>query len=178
MLEQVENLCNKITSELKDQYPAIRAWTFRWNNRLRTVMGRAGISRAKGNYIELSSHLVRINRNTPDFITRIKETILHEWAHALDWEYDGGWGHGATWKKWMQKLGVPPERCFSSDRWLCALNKTKYAIRNGRTGNVMFYSNQLSPSLLLDAMTKNLKQGGEVEDIEIISLKTGDKIGR
>lgn len=175
MLEQVENLCNEITSELKDQYPAIRAWTFKWNDRLRTVMGRAS---ARDKYIELSSHLVRINRNTPDFITRIKETILHEWAHALDWEYDEGWGHGATWKKWMRRLGIQPERCFSSTRWLCALNKAHYAIRNGRTGNVMFYSNKVSPSLFLEAVEKNAKQGGEMEDIEIISLKTGDKIGR
>ena len=138
-------------------------------------MGRAS---ARGKYIELSSHLVHINRNTPDFITRIKETILHEWAHALDWEYDKGWGHGATWKKWMRRLGIQPERCFSSTRWLCALNKAHYAIRNGRTGNVMFYSNKVSPSLFLEAIEKNAKQGGEMEDIEIISLKTGDKIGR
>lgn len=176
MLEQVENLCSEITSELKEKYPVLKTWSFKWNRRLRTVMGRA-VRRASGEkYIELSSHLVHINRNTPDFITRIKETILHEWAHALDWETSKGWGHSSSWRKWMITLGVPPERCFNSGRWLCALNRAVYAIRNGRTGNVMFYCDKVSPSLFVQALAKNDKQGGTIEDVEIICLKTGNKI--
>lgn len=176
MLEQVENLAKEITSQLKQKYPILKDWNFRWNDRLRTVMGRATRSHSGKKYIEISSHLVKINRNTPDFMARIKETILHEWAHALDWEFDKGWAHGATWKKWMLTLGIAPERCFDSSRWLCVLKGTTYAIRNGRTGKVLFYSNSVSPSLLLEAIQKNNNQGGHMDDVEVISLKTGDKV--
>lgn len=175
---EVSALLSKLSEEVKQKHPILNSWSVKWNKRLRTVMGRA-VRKASGEkYIELSHHLVLINKNTPDFITRIKETILHEWAHALDWEKDKGWGHGASWKKWMLALGVPPERCFDSGRWLCALNKVKFAIRNGRTGKVLVYSNEISPSLILTAMENNNKQGGSIEDVEVIDLKTGNKVGR
>lgn len=100
-------------------------------------MGRA-IRKGNGTkYIELSAEIVRLNLNAPNFLDKIKDTILHEWAHALDWENHKGWGHGPTWRLWMATLGRPPERCFDSKLWLVKPNKCSYAIRhdNGKVYN-------------------------------------------
>ena len=175
ILEQANKLYLEISAEIKAKYPALKHWDIKWNDRLRTVMGRAN-RREKGKpFIEMSSHLVKINVSIPNFLDKFKETVLHEWAHALDWEYDGHWGHGATWKRWMRTLGLPPERCYDSSIWLCQPKRTNFAIRNASSGRVVMYTDKLAPSLLIEAMSKTVEQGGSADDVEVICLNTGQK---
>lgn len=175
ILEQANKLYLEISAEIKAKYPALKHWDIKWNDRLRTVMGRANRRERGKPFIEMSSHLVKINVSIPNFLDKFKETVLHEWAHALDWEYDGRWGHGATWKRWMRTLGLPPERCYDSKIWLCQPKRTNFAIRNASIGKVVMYIDRLDPSLLIEAIGRAVKQGGSVDDVEVICLNTGRK---
>jgi len=59
--------------------------------------------------ITVSEHLVRLNT-----LDRVRQTILHELAHALDWERNGKIGHGPTWKAIARSLGHSGQRTYSS----------------------------------------------------------------
>lgn len=174
MIAQVNTLFEEISAKLKTEYPVLKGWDIKWNSRLRTVMGRAYRTNDGSKEIQLSTHLVHINKNSPNFLNRIKETILHEWAHALDWELSKGWGHGPTWKSWMRKLGIPVERCYDSSKWLCVPNKARWAIRNAASGKIYFYVTNVTPSIMIDAYAKNQRDGGQLDDIVLINLETGE----
>lgn len=72
------------------------------------------------NYRELRITLSRyfVVRNGP---TEIRETMLHEVAHAL---VGGGHGHGPVWKAMARRLGCRATRCGRADmpagRWRAA----------------------------------------------------------
>jgi len=134
---EVAELYENLSLEIKQKHPCLKDWNVKWNNRLRNVMGRAVRKGDGRKYIELSTEIVRLNINAPNFLGKIRETILHEWAHALDWEKNKCWGHGPTWRLWMVFLGIRPERCFDGKLWLVKPNKCEYAIRhdNGKIYN-------------------------------------------
>ena len=174
---EVSTLLEEISSDLKKRYPILKEWDVEWNSRLRTAMGRA-VRRGNRKFLEFSVHSVMINKNTPNFLDKIRQTILHEWAHALDWEADKGWGHGPTWKEWMVRLGIKPERLYDPKEILCTPKRANYAILNSDTGRVVFYSPRISPSILLDAMSSESKRSGNpVPRLRVVSLKTGDIVG-
>jgi len=74
-------------------------WTFAWNRRKRSL----GLCRYAEKRIELSLYFVQANGVEP-----VRETILHEIAHALAGEKAG---HGAAWKAMCAVVGCRPERC-------------------------------------------------------------------
>lgn len=75
-------------------------WTFGFNDNKR----RAGVCRYTPKSIELSRHYCE---NNPD--EKIKDTILHEIAHAL---LPPGNGHNRVWKAKCIEVGAKPERCY------------------------------------------------------------------
>lgn len=174
MIAEVNTLFKDISAQIKLQYPILEGWEIKWNKRLRTVMGRALKTASGKKRIELSTHIIHINKNSPNFLQKAKETILHEWAHALDWEFNKGWGHGPTWKSWMRKLGIPVERCYDSSKWLCVPKNAKWAIRNVASGKIYVYARHITPSLMIDTYAKNQRDGGHLDDIVLINLETGE----
>ena len=42
------------------------------------------------------------------------DTLVHEMAHAADWLFDGGEGHGPSWRKWAQRVGCQTVTCTTS----------------------------------------------------------------
>jgi predicted SprT family Zn-dependent metalloprotease len=77
----------------------LRGWSFGWNRRKRSL----GLCRYADRRIELSLYFVPANSVEP-----VRETILHEIAHALAGE-DAG--HGPRWKAVCLRVGCKPERC-------------------------------------------------------------------
>jgi predicted SprT family Zn-dependent metalloprotease len=72
--------------------------------------------------ITLSLPLCSENLDKVD--TQIRNTILHEIAHALSVEIYGireGKGHGANWKSVAKQIGCNGERCYNGD----SVNKPK-----------------------------------------------------
>lgn len=87
----------------------LHGWRFGFNRRKRTL----GLCRHGVRTIELSIYFT--DRNAPE---EIRDTILHEIAHAL---VGPEHGHDAVWKAKCREVGARPERCGQADmpagRW-------------------------------------------------------------
>jgi predicted SprT family Zn-dependent metalloprotease len=98
----------KLALELMARHGLI-GWSFDLNRQKRTL----GLCRYGTKTIELSIYLV--DRNDPEVV---RETILHEIAHAL---VGPGHGHDRVWKAKAIEIGARPERCGQADmpagRW-------------------------------------------------------------
>jgi predicted SprT family Zn-dependent metalloprotease len=82
-------------------------WVFKFDN-ARKRFGQCKWGR--GQYIiSLSKHLTLLNG-----IDQIRDTILHEIAHALDVEDRGYSNHDANWRQIALRIGCNGERCYSS----------------------------------------------------------------
>jgi predicted SprT family Zn-dependent metalloprotease len=80
----------------------LSGWTFGFDN----AKARCGACFHKRRKITLSRHYVRMNAES-----EVRDTILHEIAHALAGREAG---HGLRWKSWAAAIGATPERCRSN----------------------------------------------------------------
>lgn len=76
-------------------------WIFRFDNARR----RFGSCRYRSRTITMSKHLTELNDEY-----KVKDTILHEIAHALT----PGHHHDWVWKAKAREIGCNGERCYSS----------------------------------------------------------------
>ena len=58
-----------------------------------------------------------------------EDTVLHEIAHALDFETRGTSDHSRIWKMWASRVGARPERCKSVDESSQTMSRSKYTLR-------------------------------------------------
>jgi hypothetical protein len=42
------------------------------------------------------------------------DTLVHEMAHAADWLFSGGEGHGPSWRRWAREAGCQTVTCTTS----------------------------------------------------------------
>ena len=88
----------------------LHGWSFRFN-RCKQTMGLCVYHRKT---IELSIYFVE--RDNP--VEEVRDTILHEIAHAL---VGPGHGHDKVWKRKCIEIGARPQRCGQADmpegRW-------------------------------------------------------------
>jgi predicted SprT family Zn-dependent metalloprotease len=91
----------------------LRTWRFKFDRAKR----RAGLCSHRTKTISLSREYVIRNA---DNIESIKDTILHEIAHAL---VGPGHGHGNVWKRECIRIGARPIRCYGEH---IAMPKGKY----------------------------------------------------
>lgn len=93
----------RLTLDLMAEHGLVQAgWRFRFDHARR----RFGSCRFHDRTITLSRHLVAANETTA-----VRDTILHEIAHALVARP----GHGADWKRMAIRVGAKPERCYSRE---------------------------------------------------------------
>lgn len=81
-------------------------WDFDWNNRKSAL----GVCNYRKKTIYLSEYF--LGRVTDD---EIKDTILHEIAHALTWVFYHKTGHGPVWKRICRQIGAKPQRCYHGE---------------------------------------------------------------
>ena len=101
-LEKTRHLAIKLMRQhgLKD-------YTFKWDRAVR----RFGCHNGKMKTITLSRPLTQHESNE----CRIRNTILHEIAHALDYKQRGYSNHDNTWKRLSKSIGCTGTRCSSMD---------------------------------------------------------------
>ena len=82
-------------------------WTFKFDN----ARKRFGCCKWGGGLytISLSKHLTSLNDES-----QVRDTILHEIAHALDVNDRGYSNHDANWRQIALSIGCNGERCYSS----------------------------------------------------------------
>lgn len=76
-------------------------WDFKFDH----SVSRFGACWYHKRLITLSAKLVELNDET-----QVRDTILHEIAHALAGH---GAGHGPIWKQVCRTIGAKPQRCYS-----------------------------------------------------------------
>jgi predicted SprT family Zn-dependent metalloprotease len=79
-----------------------------WRVELDRAKRRAGVCRFSKKTLGFSEHFILLNEHE-----EIEDTILHEIAHALEWERHQGKGHSSRWKAICREIGARPERCGS-----------------------------------------------------------------
>jgi predicted SprT family Zn-dependent metalloprotease len=117
-------------------------WSFGWNRRKRSL----GLCRYREKRIELSAYFVAANPLPP-----IRETILHEIAHALAGEKAG---HGPAWKAVCLRIGCKPERCDNGSaimpggRWqaLCPACGKHYSRHRRPQKRARYWCRQCGPA--------------------------------
>lgn len=106
-------------------------WKFGFNDNV----WRAGVCRHRTKSVELSRHYCQ---NNPE--TEIRDTILHEMAHAL---VGPGHGHDQTWKRKCVEIGARPQRCYDSKivmpqgKWVGQCPNCKQVFRRHRRPKVL-----------------------------------------
>lgn len=93
----------KLAISLMRKYKLI-GWKFRWLKSGRVF----GVCHHKEKIIGLSHKIVEMNK-----IEDVKDTILHEIAHALVGKKNG---HNKIWQTKCVELGIKPERCYDTDK--------------------------------------------------------------
>jgi predicted SprT family Zn-dependent metalloprotease len=93
----------RLAEALMRQHKLLPQWSFVFD-RSRVRFGRCHYDKRQ---ISLSRFLVELN-DEPE----VRETILHEIAHALA---PRGAGHGPLWKAVAQSIGASGQRCYGQD---------------------------------------------------------------
>lgn len=94
----------RLALELMAKHDLIsKGWRFEFDNAKR----RFGCCNYNTKTISLSKELVSLNE-----VARVKNTILHEIAHAL---VGRGHGHDSVWKRKALEIGCDGNRCYSSE---------------------------------------------------------------
>ena len=123
-------------------------WRFKYS---RSKLGYGHCSPRKKE-ITLSRPLSEINSHEENL-----DTILHEIAHALDWERNRKSWHGYTWKAICREVGARPERCYGKE---VNTPKEKYHLIHKDTREVFGKYHRL-PSWAMDVRSIGL--GGKPE---------------
>lgn len=106
----------QLALQLMSQY-GLDGWRFEFDHARR----RFGCCRYRSKVISLSRPLTLLNDDV-----QIRDTILHEIAHALT----PGDGHGARWRAACVRVGARPQRCYG-DHEVAAPPRRPAAYRYG-----------------------------------------------
>jgi hypothetical protein len=96
-------VAKKLAVDLMTKHNLIQnGWSFSYDNAKR----RFGVCKYRTKTIGLSTHLVSLNDEI-----NVKDTILHEIAHAL---VGHGHGHNHVWQRKAIEIGCNGKRCYDS----------------------------------------------------------------
>jgi len=104
----------KLANKLMDKHGLSKSG---WSLNLDNAKKRFGQCRYRIKQISLSKPLILVNDKD-----RVKDTILHEIAHAL---VGSSHGHNSIWKAKCIEVGCAPVRCFTSKNTTLVQGKYK-----------------------------------------------------
>lgn len=100
-----------------------------WTGGLDNARRRFGVCRLTKKQISISRHLCELNSEA-----EVRDTILHEIAHALAWErHSENCGHDKRWKAICIEIGARPVACFDDE---VIQPKAPWVLVNRETGDV------------------------------------------
>lgn len=95
-----ELVSTPIFDELIVEYEFLKRWVIEYDN----AKKRAGMCQLKGKKISVSRHHI-----TQNGVEMVKDTLLHEFAHAIAFELYKETGHGIIWQKIALTIGAKPK---------------------------------------------------------------------
>lgn len=116
--EQIINNCltayiTKTINECQETHPLSNPIQGKLNNRMFSAFGR-WTARRTNNQV---SHTIEIASKVFKNISKeLKETIIHEYAHAYAWEKYNDQGHGYYWKMVFTQMGGSGETYVSQEK--------------------------------------------------------------
>lgn len=142
-------------------------YTFRWTTK-KSFLGQCCYN---SKTIYLSVPFVEING-----IKEVRDTILHEIAHALASHYDDEENHGKIWKKWCRTVGAKPKRacskakinyrytiyCVECKRKICGRHRFRnqsdyYCGKGSCKGSLYHYDNQTGQKVKTNRWGERIK---------------------
>jgi predicted SprT family Zn-dependent metalloprotease len=166
-LQKAENIANELMSKefIIDGKPISAksiGYSFSWNRAHRSC----GICYYNRNQIKLSTHYVSLNDES-----LVRNTILHEMAHAFSYHLYGrsGTGHGYLWKSVCVQIGAKPNRVNVSAK---ASDSHKYVLRHKHT-NEVYGKYYRRPTKLINRIQETWIRGKKKEtygNLEIVSI--------
>lgn len=109
-----------------------------WTGKMDEAKKRFGLCQMHSKEISLSGPLAALNP-----VSEVRDTILHEIAHALAWEiYKENCGHDERWQAICVRIGARPERTYDSE---VVQPDLPWALYHAETGEV-FATYQRRPS--------------------------------
>jgi len=100
-----------------------------WVAKLDDARKRFGVCRMGPREISLSRPLIHLNSEE-----EVRDTILHEIAHALAWiRHRENCGHDARWKAICVEIGARPDRCYDEE---VISPELPWALCHGESGEV------------------------------------------
>lgn len=102
-ITDTHKLARKLIEEILVDQHGIHGWTFQLDNARR----RLGACHYHKRIITMSRHLIPVASKE-----EVKETILHEIAHAIA---GAGANHGPKWQQVAKSIGCTAQRCHNVD---------------------------------------------------------------
>lgn len=115
-------------------------WRFEFSDKMTNAFGYCYSTKV----IRLSSIYTKLNIK---FFHLIKDIILHEIAHGMQYEKEGIISHNKNWKKHCIEIGAIPKTRFSAYDVTCPCDK--WAFRNSVCGKVYEYHEE-KPDIPVD----------------------------
>jgi predicted SprT family Zn-dependent metalloprotease len=118
-LREVRQMANRLMSEEFTFTAFGKTHTLSGNNlgysfKFDNARRRLGCCNYRTKTISLSKHLCLMNLDKVE--GKLKDTVLHELAHAFDVALYGlSSGHGPRWVRIAQSIGCDGQRCYSSE---------------------------------------------------------------
>lgn len=146
-------------------------WGFCFNNKKTSL----GLCYYRQQRIEVSRH----HLNSTD--AEVKNTVLHEIAHALCFIHNQERGHGYNWKRWCVKVGAKPTRCGSSSgmtykySYYCR-NCNKIVHRSHRQVRANYICSKCKSGLethLTEKLDESIQLSSKLSEIEFLIGKIG-----
>lgn len=123
---------------LKEEMGAHGLIDLGWSAKLDDAKKRFGVCRMGPKEISISRPLVSLNP-----LEEVRDTILHEIAHALSWEiHKEPCGHDERWREICVRIGARPDRCYDEE---VIQPELPWALCHVETGEV-FSTYQRKPS--------------------------------
>lgn len=132
-------------------------WNFSFSNKMTNAFGYCYSNKT----IKLSRPYFILNRSFPHIIRNI---ILHEIAHAMQYEIMGYLSHDKHWKNYCIQIGAIPKSTFTTLEVTTPCEK--FALRNVFNGTVLDYISFKMNYYRISDVLKEFKERIEREEYE------------
>lgn len=159
MLKEIKDICEKLVSENIGDVP----YKIEYVDRGVRYLGKCSYKKGRGDYYVLKFSTIYFNQLYKNGdIDQIKDTVLHEVAHALTREVHGrGHGHDSYWKFIAQRIGCSGERLATT-----GITPYKYIYKCSKCGHEFYRLRKLKGNYYCMECSKKQEEANKLHIVE------------